>query len=108
MNAACGPEAWFMVSNAVPIGKSMAGISVFNSSKKDLRQYLQTELLMALKKDSIYEIKISVLAGECIINSLGVKFSEDVTCVENDKLITDPDIDFSSQMNGLSKGKQKK
>lgn len=108
MNASCGPEAWFMTSNAVPIGKNMAGITVFNSSKKDLRQYLQTELLMELKKDSIYEIKVSVLAGECIVNSLGIKFSEGVTCVENDKLITNPDVDFSSQMNGLSKGKQKK
>lgn len=106
-NAKCGPEAWFMASNAVPAGK-VVGVTIFNSNKKDLRQYLQTELLMPMLKDSIYEIKLTVLAGECIVNSLGVKFTEDVTCLESDALITDADVDFGSQMSELSKGKQKK
>ena len=107
MNAACGPEAWFMASNAVPGGKTVS-LTVFNSSKRDLRQYLQTELLISMLKDSIYSIKLTVLAGECLVNSLGVKFTEEVTCLESDRLITGANLDFSSQMNTLSKNKQKK
>ena len=107
-NAKCGPEGWFMASNSVPIGKNMAGITVFNSSKKNVRQYLQTELLLPLEKDSVYEINITLLAGDCILSELGVKFYSDVVCLEKQELIEHADIDFSSQISTLSKHQQKK
>lgn len=107
-NVLCSYESWFMASDAIPVGKNMAGITVFNSSKRNVRQYLQTELLMELEKDSIYEIKMSVLAGDCIVNSLGIKFLENYICQERAQLITNPDVDFSLLMSQSNKKQQGK
>ena len=107
--AECSPEGWLLTSPNIPVNrKGTAGIVVFNSNVRNVRQYMQSELMMELEAGRVYEIKIMALAGECVVNSLGVKFEYEFTCLEKDELIESPDVDFSSQFLQFSKGKQRK
>jgi|SRR5690554_1624831 len=86
----------------------IVGITIFNTGKPNVRQYLETELLMEMESGKEYEVSIRLRADECVINSIGVKFQNDFVCLESDELIKAPDIDFESQLNSIWKRKQRK
>lgn len=107
--AKCAPEAWLLASPNLPLYKNdVVGITVFNTGKANVRQYLQTELLMEMEAGKEYEIKIRLKAGDAIVNSIGVKFNNEFICLKKDDLIENPSVDFSPQLGSISKRKQRK
>lgn len=107
-NAPCAPEAWLLASPRVPVHKDdYVLVTVHNSGKRNVRQYLQTQLLQELKAGHEYEFTIRFKAGKCVINSIGVKFSDQFTCLKKDELIEQPDIDFSTEIKGVRTRKQR-
>lgn len=108
-NARCAPEAWLLASPNLPVHKNgVVGITVLNTGKSNVRQYLETELLMEMEDGKEYEVSILLRADECVINTIGVKFQNDFVCLGDDDLIQEPDIDFESQLNSIGKRKQRK
>lgn len=108
-DAHCAPEAWLMTSPHIPIHKDdRVLIVVHNSSKRNVRQYLQTQLLQELKKGQTYQLKIRLKAGDCVVNSFGIRFEDEFVCFKKDDLIEHPDIDLSSQFGQVRKRKQRK
>src|SRR5690554_5571940 len=108
-NATCAPEAWLLASPNIPLHKNgEVGIVVLNSSAPNIRQYVQTELLMEMEANKEYKISIRFRADDCIINSIGVKLSDAFVCLEKDQLLSNASFDFSKQLSNIKKKKQRK
>lgn len=107
--AKCAPEAWFLASPNIPLYKNgNVGITILNTGKANVRQYFQTEMLLPMEQGETYEISLRIKADQCILNSIGIKFSDQFICFENDKLIEDSDIDFTPQLKKIRKRKHRK
>jgi outer membrane protein OmpA-like peptidoglycan-associated protein len=69
----CGPKGWFGVPIGVPYydksaaydGRSALKYTVFDFTGQNKRSFVQTEILVPLRKDSQYVIELFVL-GDCI------------------------------------------
>ena len=110
-NAKCAPEAWMTTSPLIPLygGKSNknVAIEVFNTSVRNTRKYLQTELLCPLIKDKRYRFSIRLLPGSAQVESIGALFSDSIFFYDRDVLIKiKPTIDFGSQMLNIPKKKR--
>lgn len=92
-SAPCAPSAWKTTSpllaqfqNTDSIDHYM-GITVYNTSAKNIRKYLQGQLLCRLIKDKIYKFSIRVKPDKVVIESLGVLFMDTTLFYDKDILI---------------------
>lgn len=98
MNAKCAPSAWFLVSGTLPVYDfDNIGIITANSSKKNVRQYLQQQLIGELVKDKVYHFSMTIWGND--IPSLGILFSSKLECSDFDKLLDlNPTIDLTKEI----------
>jgi outer membrane protein OmpA-like peptidoglycan-associated protein len=112
-NAPCSPAAWKTTSPFIPnyggdkLGKYV-GITLFNSSLKEIRQYLQIKLLCPLQKDKEYKLSIKLKPEQVIIESIGVLFSDSALFYNSNRLIRrNPSIDFKDYYSSIPYNKRK-
>jgi hypothetical protein len=113
-NVPCAPAGWITTSSFLPkysgqSGDKYVSITGFNSSKRKVRQYIQTQLLCQLEKGKKYKFSIQIKQDECLIQSVGILFSDSLIYTNSDKLIElTPTIDLSNNISSQSKRIQKK
>lgn len=112
-NAPCSPAAWKTTSPLIPVyggdktGRYV-GITVFNSSIKEIRQYLQIKLLCPLRKDKTYKFSIKLKPEQVLIESIGVLFSDSAIFYNSSMLIRkNPSIDLKDYYSSIPYKKRK-
>lgn len=79
----------------------------FNSTKENVRDYIQTQLLCDMIEGEEYEITLAVKQGDCVISSLGILFSDQIYYREKNELVDiEPTIDLGIQLKNKSKSEQ--
>lgn len=111
--APCAPSGWISASPYMgqyrgATGKRYMSLIAFNSSRANVRQYLQTQLLCPLEAGETYIFSFKIKQDQCIVGSLGLLFSENLIYTENDDLLSQrPTLDFTSLFQTFTKRKQK-
>ena len=113
-DAPCAPAAWKTTSPLLPkylendSNNKYVGITVFNTSSQNIRQYLQVQLLCPLIKDKLYRFSIKVKPEKAIIESFGILFSDSSMFFEKDELIkSKPNIELNQIYFSIPKKKRK-
>lgn len=111
-NSPCAPADWISTCDFNPEyrGESNRYVKLiaFNSSKKNVRDYIQTQLLCDMVKGEEYEITIAIKQSECLVSSLGILFSDQIYYRKTNELIdVVPSIDFTEQLEEKGKKVQK-
>ena len=112
-NAPCSPSAWkttspFLLVYGSEKSNKFVGITIFNTSKRVSRKYLQTRLLCPLQKDKTYKFSIKLKPQNVIIESIGVLFSDSSLFYNTDRLIKkNPTIDLKESYSKIP-NKQKR
>ncbi|HRO76968.1 MAG TPA: OmpA family protein [Crocinitomicaceae bacterium] len=110
MNAKCAPSAWFLVSptNAKYNFKDI-GLVAFNANKKNVRQYLQQQLVAPLEKDKFYRFSITVWGNGVSVPSLGLLLSDKLLCTNTDVLLDiQPSVDLTPFIDAKTFSRSKK
>lgn len=112
-SAPCAPSGWITPSPFLPEytgrpGEKHISLIAFNSSKKNIRQYVQTRILCPLEKGESYTFSISLKQSQCIIGSIGILFLDSLIYTDQDVLIKQkPTIDLTDDISKYSNRKQK-
>jgi outer membrane protein OmpA-like peptidoglycan-associated protein len=112
-NAPCSPSAWkttspFLLVYGSEKSNKFVGITIFNTSKKGSRKYLQTKLLCPLQKDKTYKFSIKLRPQNVIIESIGVLFSDSSLFYNTDRLIKKtPTIDLKESYSKIPNKKKR-
>jgi len=112
--APCSPEAWRQTSTLIAEnfendGNHYSGFVVFNSSVRNLRGYLQSRLSDKLHVGKRYRLSINILAGDILINSIGVLFSDSIILSRTNNILNlKPKIDFTNNKNYIGYKNDKK
>lgn len=110
MRAKCAPSAWFLVSptNAKYNFKDI-GLVVFNANKKNVRQYLQQQLVAPLEKDKSYRFSVTVWGNGVSVPSLGLLLSDKLLCTNADVLLDrQPSADLTPSIDAKTFARSKK
>lgn len=108
--AGCCPSGWILVSPTLPFyNRKAVGITIFNTGRANVRQYLEQQLLEPLLEGVSYNFSITVWKDQIPATSLGIHFSDSFICTQRETLLKlDPSIDLTSQLvnSKFKKGKK--